>query len=139
MYGVAAIWMFPPKPVLDKLTLLAALVAALWGMWCWLEVSPDISTRLRDDAFYEFAWAANLAEGRGPMVSDGVTTSGVQWLWSLMLALFAWMWGAAVLPTLAPMVGLAFHFAGAFLIQFVLKLINQNFQTLFYLPLIAQE
>ena len=121
MYGVAAIWMFPPKPVLDKLTLLAALVAALWGMWCWLEVSPDISTRLRDDAFYEFAWAANLAEGRGPMVSDGVTTSGVQWLWSLMLALFAWMWGAAVLPTLAPMVGLAFHFGAAVLIQSLVR------------------
>ena len=109
--------MFSPKPVLDKLTLLAALVAALWGMWCWFEMSPDMSTRLRDDAFYEFAWAANLAEGRGPMVSDGVTTSGVQWLWSLLLALFAWLWGAAVLPTLAPTVGLVFHFATAVLIQ----------------------
>ena len=69
--------MFLPKPVIDKLTLFVALAAALWGMWCWIELSPDMSTRLRDDAFYEFAWAANLAEGQGPMVSDGVMTSGV--------------------------------------------------------------
>jgi hypothetical protein len=70
--------------VVAALAMVAALAAAVAGL-VGLAVSPDETDRLRDDAFYEFAWAANLAAGRGPVVSDGVWTSGVQVLWCLLL------------------------------------------------------
>ena len=69
--------MLRPPPLLDKLAVIAAIGAAVWGLWSWVEMYPLLTTRLRDDAFYEFVWAVNLAQGRGPVVSDGVTTSGV--------------------------------------------------------------
>lgn len=88
-----------------------ALAAAVFGL-CGLTV-PDAGNRLRDDAFYEFAWAANLAGGRGPTVSDGATTSGVQWLWCLLLTPLVWLFGAGALPVAAPGLGLALHVATA--------------------------
>ncbi len=91
------------------LTLAAAVLVAAWGSWCWLSTFPDAVTRLRDDAFYEFTWAANVAAGRGPSVSDGVTTSGVQVLWSLLLVPLAWLFGSAWLPVTAPLLGFAVH------------------------------
>ncbi len=109
--------MIRPAPFLDKLAVIAAGGAAVWGLWCWVELHPWLATRLRDDAFYEFVWAANLFEGRGAVVSDGVTTSGVQLLWSLMLAGVAWLFGRAdVLPVLAPWLGLLCHVATAFVV-----------------------
>jgi hypothetical protein len=109
--------MLRPTPFLDKFAVIAAIGAAVWGLWCWVELYPDLTTRLRDDAYYEFVWAANLFEGRGPVVSDGVTTSGVQLLWSLLLAGVAWLFGTAtVLPILAPWLGLLFHFATALVV-----------------------
>ena len=98
-----------------KLTLLAvaaAVAAAAWGLFCWWTWSPDLATRVRDDAFYEYAWAANFASGRGGVVSDGVSTSGVQWLWTLLLAAVAWLFGAGALWA-APFVGGALHVAAA--------------------------
>lgn len=109
--------MLRPAPFLDQLAVLAAIGAAIWGLWCWFDVDPGLTNRLRDDAFYEFVWAANLAEGRGPVVSDGVATSGVQLLWSLMLTGVAWLFGsAAPLPAFAAWLGLLFHLATAFVI-----------------------
>ena len=109
--------MIRPAPFLDKFAVIAAVGAAFWGLWCWVELHPWLATRLRDDAFYEFAWAANLVEGRGPVVSDGVTTSGVQLLWSLILAGVAWLTGRAdSLPVLAPWLGLLCHVATALVI-----------------------
>jgi len=70
---------------------------------------PDASDRLRDDAFYEFAWAANVAQGRGPVVSDGTSTSGVQLLWSALLVPVARFAGAPSLPWLAPWLGVLLH------------------------------
>lgn len=99
--------------VLGGLALLAAAVACVYGLAAGLTGSPDATNRLRDDAFYEFAWAANVAQGRGPTVSDGATTSGVQLLWSLLLVPFAWAFGAPALPTLAPWLGLGLHAATA--------------------------
>ncbi len=98
-----------------KLTLLAvaaSVAAAAWGLWCWWTWSPDLATRVRDDAFYEYAWAANFAAGRGGVVSDGVTTSGVQWLWTLLLAAVAWVFGAGALAV-APFLGGLLHVATA--------------------------
>ncbi|MBX3465235.1 MAG: hypothetical protein KF830_18865 [Planctomycetes bacterium] len=95
------------------LALLAALVAAVVGMADQLDLVPTATSRLRDDAFYEFAWAANVAAGRGPMVSEGVTTSGVQLLWSLLLVPVAALGGAAALPVVAPWLGFGLHLGTA--------------------------
>lgn len=104
------------SPARNAFVLVAATCAALWGLWGWLLLAPDEVTRLRDDAFYEFAWAANVAMGRGPTVSDGVTTSGVQLLWSLLLVPIAWI-SPLLLPSLAPFLGLAFHVATAWVVR----------------------
>lgn len=88
--------------------LVAAGAVAAAGL-AGLELAPDATNRLRDDAFYEFTWACNLAAGRGPMVSDGVTTSGVQLLWSLLLVPVAWLAGPALLPLVAPWLGFLLH------------------------------
>lgn len=91
-----------------------AIAGALAGVGLSsLELAPDATNRLRDDAFYQFAWASNLATGRGPTVSDGVTTSGVQLLWSLLLVPIAWLFGPAMLPLIAPWLGFALHAAAA--------------------------
>ena len=92
----------------------ASAIVAILGLAQWLLLVPDATDRLRDDAFYEFAWAANVAAGRGPCVSDGVTTSGVQLLWSLLLVPIAWFGGAACLPFVAPWLGVGLHVATAF-------------------------
>jgi len=103
-----------PYPAwLSAAALALAAVAAALGLWHGLRWSPDLIDRLRDDAYYEFAWAANLAAGRGPVVSDGVTTSGVQYLWSLTLVPLVWLFGAAALPSVAPWLGLVLHCAAA--------------------------
>ena len=89
---------------------MVAAVFAAAVAWLRLGVAaPWLDDRLRDDAFYEFVWAANLAGGAGPTVSDGVTTSGVQTLWSTLLALVAWCLGPTALPTVAPWLGAALH------------------------------
>ena len=54
-----------PAAVLTSLAMVAALFAAVWGIVDWLDIAPDETTRWRDDAFYEFSWAANVAAGRG--------------------------------------------------------------------------
>jgi hypothetical protein len=92
---------------------LVAAVCAAAGATLAVASDPDRGDRQRDDAFYEFAWAANVAAGRGPTVSDGVPTSGVQWLWTLVLAPLAWMFGPAVLPAAASWLGCALHAATA--------------------------
>lgn len=92
----------------------ASALVAVSGLAQWLVLFPDATDRLRDDAFYEFAWAANVAAGRGPCVSDGVTTSGVQLLWSLLLVPIAWLGGASCLPVVAPWFSVALHVVTAF-------------------------
>ncbi|MFY9343499.1 MAG: hypothetical protein WAT39_13465, partial [Planctomycetota bacterium] len=86
-----------------------ALAVGIAGFASGIALQPDATTRLRDDAFYEFTWAANVARGVGPVVSDGVTTSGVQLLWSLLLVPVAWLFSPAALPVLAPWLGLLLH------------------------------
>ncbi|MFN9306462.1 MAG: hypothetical protein ACK6DT_10365 [Planctomycetota bacterium] len=92
---------------------LAAVAVAAVGAAAAVLGDPDASTRQRDDAFYEFTWAANVAAGRGPTVSDGAPTSGVQWLWTLLLVPAAWWFGPAALPAAAAWLGLALHAATA--------------------------
>lgn len=92
-----------------------AAVAAVVGLWQGLSLAPDCTDRLRDDAFYEFAWAANVAAGRGPTASDGTTTSGVQLLWSLLLVPFAAV-AKSSLPAIAAWLGFVCHVLAAWLI-----------------------
>jgi hypothetical protein len=82
---------------------------AVWRQWSgW----PDLSTHLRDDAFYEFTWAVNLFRGEGPTVSDGTTTSGVQLLWSLLLSVVAGGRPESIVD-MAVLLGLGCHILGA--------------------------
>ncbi len=72
-----------------RLSWLAVAVAAAAGALALvrsIDGWPDAATHLRDDAFYEFTFACNVARGNGPVVSDGVWTSGVQPLWCFLLA-----------------------------------------------------
>ncbi|MBK8098337.1 MAG: hypothetical protein IPK26_14600 [Planctomycetes bacterium] len=92
--------------------LLAALLAAVVGLVYGWHGWPDCTTHLRDDAFYEFAWVDNLVHGRGPSVSDGVTTSGVQYLWCLLLCVPAWL-SPASLPDAAVLLGMLCHLMAA--------------------------
>ncbi|MEO6594602.1 MAG: hypothetical protein ABIP94_07600 [Planctomycetota bacterium] len=99
-----------------RVALVTACAAAVLGLVHGLVEAPDATNRLRDDAFYEFAWAANVAAGRGPMVSDGITTSGVQWLWSMLLVPVVWLFGAGALPLVAPWLGFGLHTLAAALL-----------------------
>lgn len=103
------------SPWLGRAALFAGAVAAASGLVGGITLDPDLTNRVRDDAFYEFAWAANMAAGRGPTVSDGATTSGVQLAWSLLLVVPACCFGPGSLPWVAPWLGLVMHVATAWL------------------------
>lgn len=95
-----------------RLAVWAAVVAAVAGIVASVQGWPDLTTHMRDDAWYEFAWAFNLAHGNGPTVSDGATTSGVQYLWSLLLVPFAAL-GLGSLPDIAVILGVLCHLLAA--------------------------
>ena len=64
----------------------AALGMALFGV-CWrVPLVWPLDIHLRDDAYYYFVWAHNLAIGEGPCVTQGIHTSGVHVLWGGSLA-----------------------------------------------------
>lgn len=90
----------------------AAVAAAVLGLTTWWTLEPDLTNRLRDDAFYEYLWAVDVAAGGGGEVSSGVSTSGVQWLWTLALAALAWLFGAGAVVA-APFLGGLLHVATA--------------------------
>ena len=60
------------SPALRLIAVGAALAAAVSGLLSWWTWSPGLTDRLRDDAFYEYVWAAQFALGQGGTVSDGV-------------------------------------------------------------------
>jgi len=99
----------PRAAELAWIALAIAVLAALVGLGhglCW---APDATNRLRDDAFYEFTWATNLTHGIGPIVSHDTPTSGVQYLWTTLLATLAWLLPWLPLPLLAPWLGFSCH------------------------------
>ncbi len=104
------------RPTLARKLALGVCVAAAavgtWGAWRGV---PDLATHLRDDAFHEFAWAHNLAHGHGPSVGAGIATSGVQPLWSLLLAFVAVFMDR--LPLVAPILGFACHVLAAWIVR----------------------
>ncbi|MCK5941341.1 MAG: hypothetical protein KAI24_05165, partial [Planctomycetes bacterium] len=99
-------------PLLTSSAVVVAACAAGWGLYSWWTFEPDLTTRLRDDAFYEFVWAIRFAAGEGGTVSDGVSTSGVQWLWTLLLAAIVAVLGPTAV-VLAPILGGVLHLANA--------------------------
>lgn len=98
-----------------KLVVGVSLLAAAIGLASAWRGMPDLSTHVRDDAFYEFAWARNLAQGSGPSVGAGISTSGVQPLWSLLLALVAVF--TDQLPFVAPVLGFVCHLVAAWCVR----------------------
>lgn len=90
----------------------ACVVAAAWTVARSLDAGPlPEVTRFRDDAYYYFEWATNVALGSGPTVSAGATTSGVHLLWALVLTAARAM--GADLVWIAPWLGLGIHAATA--------------------------
>lgn len=98
-----------PRRFVQSLAVVLCLLAGAAGILTQFCAAPDLATRLRDDAYYEFVWARNVSLGAGPTVSAGVTTSGVQLLWSCLLVPLAWLFGAQSLPLLAPWLGFCLH------------------------------
>jgi hypothetical protein len=72
--------------VLAALAACALAAAAAWAVVQRVGSALEpATTRLRDDAYYYFAWAAHLAGGEGPCVTLGEPTSGLHFLWGLVL------------------------------------------------------
>jgi hypothetical protein len=93
------------------LAVLFAAATASLALWHGIDGWPTAATHLRDDAYYEFVWAHNLANGNGPIVSDRQWTSGVQLLWSLLLSLCSKF--TAEVPHVAVVLGGLCHLLGA--------------------------
>lgn len=101
-----------PQPKAHRTAcVLVAIGLAAVGLYHAFAGWPTPTTHLRDDAFYEFLFAENLAAGRGPVVTGEQWTSGVQPLWCFVLALCALV-GLSV-PKAAVVLGVACHVAGA--------------------------
>lgn len=104
------------RPTLaHKLVVVGALLSASVAIAAAWRGFPNLETHLRDDAFYEFAWARNLAHGNGPTVGAGIATSGVQPLWTLLLAVVGSFTDR--LEAVAPLLGIACHVATAWLLR----------------------
>lgn len=93
---------------------LLLLAAALWA--CLRPPLDEPALLLRDDAYYTFQWARNVAYGYGPIVSDSTWTSGIQILWGLLLVPVVWLAGPDALPHHAMSLGLVLHVATALLL-----------------------
>ena len=65
-----------------------------------------LDIHLRDDAYYYFVWAENLASGEGPCVTQGIHTSGIHLLWGLLLTALSFV---AELPSGSVWLGLVLH------------------------------
>jgi hypothetical protein len=50
------------SPALRLVAVGAALAAAVCGLLSWWTWSPGLTDRLRDDAYYEYVWAIQLAQ-----------------------------------------------------------------------------
>ena len=107
---------------------LGRLVLVLCGVWMvWQVLAPLFSglpleaSLIRDDAYYSFVTARNLVEGRGYSFDQVHPASGVQVLWTLMLAVPALLLGASSLPAISLVFGIGFHLAGAVLLHRLLR------------------
>ncbi len=111
---------FGPEPILPDgfgrwaaYLLLGAFV--VWASLPWFGGGLETHV-LRDDAFYQFAVARNLARGQGFTVDGVHAAAGVQVLWPVLLAGPAWILGAGHLPSVAAIVGLLLHVLSALLV-----------------------
>ncbi len=91
----------------------AAAVAgalAVVGLLLRIDLSalPEV-TRFRDDAYYYFVFARNLAHGDGPCVTPGVPTNGVHALWAGLLTVIAALRGDGGIVLGAQHLGLGLH------------------------------
>ena len=113
---------------LERPDRLGRLVLALMAFWLlWQAVAPLLGSLpleagwIRDDAYYQFVTAHNLVSGGGFSFDRVHAASGVQVLWTLLLALPAWLLGLSALPTVSLLLGLSFHLAGAWVLYRLLR------------------
>ena len=66
-------------------------------------------TLVRDDAYYQFSVARNLASGVGFTIDGQHAAAGVQVLWTILLAGMSVVFGSASLPLVAVLLGLMLH------------------------------
>ncbi len=113
----------------DRLGRLVLVLMGLWLVWqVMLPVLAAVSgsvpleaSLIRDDAYYQFVTARNLVGGSG-FTFDGVhAASGVQVLWTWVLALPALFLGASSLPAASLVLGLGFHLAGGWVLYRLLR------------------
>lgn len=87
----------------------------------WFSSGPWEAHAIRDDAFYQFAVARSLIEGNGFTLDGEHAAGGVQVLWTLLLAIPAWIFGADALPAAAILFGTLLHvLTAALLVRLVL-------------------
>jgi len=94
------------RPRDPLLLVFVLLVAVAFGelLYPWLASDGFEVTRLRDDAYYQFAVARNFATGDGFTLDRVHSAGGVQFLWTVLLVPFAWI-DAARLPDYAILLG----------------------------------
>ena len=73
-------------------------------------------TLVRDDAFYQFAVARNLAAGAGFTIDGQHAAGGVQFLWTVLLAGVCFVLGSDSLPLVAVVLGVGFHLATGYIL-----------------------
>lgn len=72
--------------------------------------------RYGDDAYHYFTWARSVVNGNGPVVSDGVPTSGVHLGHACVVVVLCAMFGAAALESAVQLAGLGLHLLTAWLV-----------------------
>ncbi|GEM_PF-2077646 len=82
----------------------------LYILWPWFSGRGLEVDRFRDDAYYQIVVARNLAAGRGFSFDGEHPASGVQALWTLVLAVPALCGAEESLPTWGYLLGLLLHF-----------------------------
>ena len=113
---------------LERPDRIGRLVLALMLFWLLWQVGarllsgwPLEASCIRDDAYYQFVVARHLVDGLGYSFDGVHGASGVQVLWTWILALPAFVLGTAIIPTLSLVLGLLLHIGGGLLVHRLVK------------------
>ncbi len=109
-----------PSPLAVAVLVLAAVQLAVHAVLPWFFGASEVHA-FRDDAYYQFVVARNLANGLGFTFDGAHAAGGVQLVWTLLLALPSLVLPAAAIPTVAVALWLGLHFLSGLL---VLRLVD---------------